>query len=166
MVCPQSFAAPLAPPLAAAMEGRLVDFGLLRSGAQAWKQHCDFLVVEGAGGLLSPLTYGSTNADLAAEFGWPIVIVVADKLGAVNQSLMAFEVAQARKLKVGAIILNETTKPSVKGQYDDHVSMIVKQIQASKRVVPRIMKMQNGQTTFDELASMMLYSLTLPWIES
>ncbi len=146
MVCPQSFAAPLAPPLAASMENLLVDHGLLISGAEAWKEHCDFLVVEGAGGLLSPLTYDSTNADLAERLGWPIVIVVADRLGAVNQSLMAFEVAHARKLKVNAIVLNETTKPSTKGSYDDHMMLIAKQIQASNRIAPRIVRMPYGET--------------------
>ena len=165
MVCPQSFVAPFAPPLAASMENRLVDHDLLSSGAEAWKEHCDFLVVEGAGGLLSPLTYDSTNADLAERLGWPIVIVVADRLGAVNQSMLAFEVAHARKLKVGAIILNEATKPTVRTLYDNHIEMIVKQIQSSNRVVPRIMKMRYGETTFGELESMMLYSLTLPWKE-
>src|SRR5262249_34295269 len=54
-VCPQRFVAPLSPHLAARAEGLELDISLLRSGVDYWRQRCDFLIVEGTGGLMSPL---------------------------------------------------------------------------------------------------------------
>src|SRR5215207_10081340 len=49
-VCPQHFKAPLAPSRAAAIEGKSVDAALLRSGLDYWREACDIVLVEGAGG--------------------------------------------------------------------------------------------------------------------
>ena len=146
MVCPQSFAAPLAPPLAALIEGRNVDLHLLTSGVQVWNDHCDFLIVEGAGGLLSPLTFETTNADLAVKLGLPIVIVVANQLGAVNQSLMAYEAALAKKLRVAALVLNDPVAPIDDSDTGQHSTMIEKLLIASGRTVPPIVTFAYGQT--------------------
>ncbi|MEI8019333.1 MAG: dethiobiotin synthase, partial [Schlesneria sp.] len=54
-ICPQRFLAPLAPPIAAKMEGRIVDFPLLVNGSRQFPG-AEVLLVEGAGGWLSPLT--------------------------------------------------------------------------------------------------------------
>ncbi|MFI4873960.1 MAG: dethiobiotin synthase, partial [Blastopirellula sp. JB062] len=55
-VCPQKFAAPLAPHLAARAEGKELDAELLRRGGEIWTNRCEMLLVEGAGGLMSPLS--------------------------------------------------------------------------------------------------------------
>ena len=54
-VCPQRFEAALAPNLSAAKAGRVLDGDLLRTGIEAWADECDVIVVEGAGGLMSPV---------------------------------------------------------------------------------------------------------------
>lgn len=105
-ISPQRFAAPLAPPLAAKREGRCVDEELLLSGAHWWLNHCDFLVVEGAGGLMSPVSNGLTVVDLAHRFGFPVVLVAANRLGCISHVLLAVEALQRRALTVSAIILN------------------------------------------------------------
>ncbi|MCL4160565.1 UNVERIFIED_CONTAM: hypothetical protein GTU68_006434, partial [Idotea baltica] len=63
-VCPQKFLAALAPNVAAQAEGKTVDAALLRNGATVWQDACDTLIVEGAGGLFSPLADGLLNVDL------------------------------------------------------------------------------------------------------
>jgi dethiobiotin synthetase len=145
LVCPQSFVAPLAPPLAASLEARQVDESLLWTGVGAWSERCDFLVVEGAGGLLSPLTFETTNADLAVKLGWPIAIVVANRLGAVNQALMTYEVAMSRKLEVAAIVLNEVSHQAASLHTRQNASMIRQQMLAAKRVVPPLIEFSHGQ---------------------
>lgn len=105
-VCPQQFAAPVAPPIAAAMEGREVDEALLVTGANWWLGRCDLLLVEGAGGALSPISTNQTVLDLAVQFGFPLLLVVADKVGAVNHTLLTLEAAHKRGLRVEAIVLN------------------------------------------------------------
>lgn len=103
---PQTFVAPLAPPVAAARESSRVDSELLRSGADWWRGRVELLLVEGAGGLLSPITSTETVADLAAELGLPLVIVAAMRLGAVNHTLLTVEVARQRGLPIAGIVLN------------------------------------------------------------
>lgn len=105
-ICPQCFTAPLAPPVAAANEGRQVDRRLLRTGADWWRAQVDFLVIEGVGGLLSPVSDRETVADLASDLGFPLLVVAADRLGMINQTLLTLEAARARGLQVGGVILN------------------------------------------------------------
>jgi len=86
-VCPQLFAAPLAPHLAARAEGREIDLELLRLGLDYWRPRSDVIVVEGAGGLFSPLGDDLLNIDLALAWGFPLVVVAANQLGAIHATL-------------------------------------------------------------------------------
>lgn len=105
-ICPQSFRAPLAPPVAASLEGRTVDEPMLRTGAEWWKNACDFLIVEGAGGALSPISASLTVLDLACSLGLPLIVVAANRLGVVNHVLLTLEASAARGLRVIGIVLN------------------------------------------------------------
>lgn len=107
-VCPQRFAAPLAPHLAARAERREIDATLLRTGLAAWKDACEIVVVEGAGGLMSPLTDDEYVADLAADFGYPLVVVAANAIGVINQTLQTLIAAAVFRdgIEVAGIVLN------------------------------------------------------------
>ncbi len=111
-VCPQRFELPLAPPRAASAEGRQVDRELLRTGLQIWKEQSDFVLVEGAGGLMSPLSDSDYNADLAADLGFPLVVVAANELGTINATLQTLITAGAAapKLPIAGVVLNQTSK--------------------------------------------------------
>jgi dethiobiotin synthetase len=108
-VCPQTFLAPLAPHLAARREGKEVDPVLLRKGLDYWREQSDFLIVEGAGGLMSPLSDDVYVADLAHEFRLPLIVVTANALGAINQTLQTLITASTflEGLTVAGIILND-----------------------------------------------------------
>ncbi len=106
-ICPQTFDAPLAPPSAARLEGRDVDRALMRQGAAWWSAHVDVLLVEGVGGLLCPIATDETVADLAADLGFPLLIISPLVLGTINHTLMTLDVAQNRGLDVAAIIFND-----------------------------------------------------------
>ena len=82
------FAEPLAPHLAAKAEGRRVDAALLRSGIRYWQEHSEIVLIEGAGGLMSPLTDDEYNADLAYDLGHPLIVVAPNRIGAINQALL------------------------------------------------------------------------------
>lgn len=111
-VCPQSFAAAIAPPAAARAEGRVVDDRLLRRGVEAWTGISDVVVVEGAGGLFSPVGESTLVVDLAKEFAWPLVLVDAARLGAIGRSLAAIRAARAEGLRVVAVVLSHTLAPT------------------------------------------------------
>ena len=110
-VAPQRFEAALAPPTAAALEGKSVDPELLRQGLEYWKGRCDFVLVEGAGGLMSPLSAKDYNADLARDLGLPLVVVASNELGVINATLQTIITARsvAPVLKIAGVILNQTS---------------------------------------------------------
>jgi dethiobiotin synthetase len=111
-VCPQRFAAPLAPHLAARAERRHVDPNLLRQGIEFWRATSDVVIVEGAGGLMSPLTDNEYNSDLSAEFGYPLVIVSANELGTINATLQTLIAARTHRdgLSVAGVVLNSNVQ--------------------------------------------------------
>lgn len=106
LINPQCFLPPFAPPIAAEMSEGQVDASLLLEGAFDWYPYCDWLLVEGAGGLLSPVTWSMTNADLANQLNYPLIIVAANRLGCVHQVLSTVHSALRVNLRIDRIILN------------------------------------------------------------
>jgi len=108
-VCPQRFAAPLAPHQAAQAEGKQVDTALLRGGLDFWLANSDVVIVEGAGGLLSPISEKQFVADLAFDFGFPLIVVTRNTLGTINRTLSALVVAVTYRegMDVAAVVLND-----------------------------------------------------------
>lgn len=113
-VCPQRFLAPLAPHLAACAEGRRIDRDQLRRGLDVWTARSDIVLVEGAGGLMSPLGESDYVADLAGHFGFPLVVVARNVLGTINHTLLTLHAAATFRggLPVAGIVLNRPVAPS------------------------------------------------------
>ena len=110
-VCPQRFTAPLAPHLAAQAENRTIDAALLRSGVNYWRKRSDFVIVEGVGGLMSPITADEYVADLAMDLGYPLVVVAANRIGVIHQALQTLVVAETFRggLPIAGVILNQAS---------------------------------------------------------
>lgn len=113
-VCPQRFEAALAPHLAARAESREIDADLLRDGLSYWHGLCDLVLVEGAGGLMSPISEQDYIADLADEFEYPLIVVAPNTLGVINQTLQTLITAATFRdgLPVAGVILNDTAEPA------------------------------------------------------
>jgi dethiobiotin synthetase len=103
---PEYFQAPLAPPLAAELEQRPIDLTKVWHRLTAMAQHHDWVLVEGLGGLGSPVTREMTVADLAAAWHLPVLLVVPVKLGCIAQAVANVALARQQKLKVQGIVLN------------------------------------------------------------
>jgi dethiobiotin synthetase len=108
-VCPQCFRASLAPHLSARAEGRSVNPNLLRKGLEIWADHADIVIVEGVGGLMSPVGDNEYIADLACDFGYPLIVVAPNMLGAINQTLQTLVTAAHYRggLPVAGIVLTD-----------------------------------------------------------
>lgn len=106
-VCAFPLAAPVSPTRAAALAGQSLNLAQLIAACRQDVSAEDFLVVEGAGGFLSPLTQDALNADLARRLGLPVLLVTADRLGAVHQVLVAAEAIERRGLTLAAVVLNQ-----------------------------------------------------------
>jgi dethiobiotin synthetase len=104
--CVYAFEAPLAPLVAARLEGATVELEPLVRAAERLAAANDLLLVEGAGGLLVPLAPGLLVADVARAFALPLVVVGRAGLGTVNHVLLTLEAARARGLEVAAVVLN------------------------------------------------------------
>jgi len=112
LLCPVRLRDPLAPAVAADREGRAVDPGAVRAAFAALAARHRFVVVEGTGGLLVPLAWGWTAADLAEEVGLPLLLVGRAGLGTLNHCALALEAARARGLRVlGVILVREGAGP-------------------------------------------------------
>lgn len=135
-VCPQRFLAPLAPHLAARAEGREIDAALLREGVKFWLANSDVVLVEGAGGLMSPMGDEDYVADLAEEFGFPLVVVSRNVLGTINQTLQTLITASVFRdgLSVVGVVLNHPTPPAA-----DDVSLAQNRQELASRCVPPVL---------------------------
>ena len=108
-VCPQVFSSPISPPRSARAGGHDVDDDLLAQGIEPWLGGFDVVVVEGAGGLCSPLSPSRSNADLAAVLGLPLVVVDAARLGTIGRTLATVTAARSLGLSIAAVALSQTT---------------------------------------------------------
>jgi dethiobiotin synthetase len=145
-VCPQRFAAPLAPHLAARAEGRQLDTDLLRRGLDYWRQRSDVILVEGSGGLMCPVSDDEYMADLAADFGYPLLVVARNALGTINHTLQTLIVSAAfgDGLNVAGIVLNHTASPG-----DDPSRPTNRQELAARCVPPILAEVPWQGTAFD-----------------
>jgi dethiobiotin synthetase len=105
-IAPYRLRAPLAPAQAAQQEQLFIDFGALAATAQSLAERHDFLIVEGAGGLMSPLTGGLLMADLARQIGLPLLVVTTPRLGTINQTLLTIFAAQQMGIPVAGYLIN------------------------------------------------------------
>ena len=103
---PVWFQNPVAPLVAARMENRDLDLAALATWFAHHRNRRRSLLVEGAGGWLVPLTPQATVADLAALFALPVLLVVANRLGCLNHTLLTIESIRAHGLVCRGIVLN------------------------------------------------------------
>lgn len=83
-----------------------IKFETLKSRVDTLCGQSDFVVVEGAGGWAVPIDEERTMADLAADFGFPVIIVAANRLGVLNHTLLTAQAIQAAGQHCIAVHLN------------------------------------------------------------
>lgn len=114
ILCPYRLEAPLAPSVAARREGTVIDLARIEQARVALAEDApDWLLVEGAGGLLVPINDEQTMADLALLFGYRLLIVARDRLGAINHTLLTIEAARRRAIPLAGVVLNADNESAV-----------------------------------------------------
>jgi dethiobiotin synthetase len=108
-VCPLRFPDPIAPSIAAATAGLTLTAAALVATARRLALRGNFLVVETAGGVLSPYGPAFTSADLAAALALPVVLVARNGLGTINHTALAIAELTRRRLPIAALVLVDTT---------------------------------------------------------
>jgi len=104
-IAPYRYGPPVSPHLGAELAGERIEPRRLVDAAHAAAARGDFLVGEGVGGLLVPLTLGYLVRDLARDLALPLVIAAPPGLGTINHTLMTIEAARAVGLEVAAVVL-------------------------------------------------------------
>ena len=109
-ICPQRFLQPLAPNVAARLQETSVCEDTLEAGFRQWETLCEYLVVEGVGGLLCPISDQVNVADFFKLLDRPVLIVAANRLGVLNHTALTIEVARNRGLTIAGVVLNDVTE--------------------------------------------------------
>jgi dethiobiotin synthetase len=109
-ISPRRYRAPLAPNLAARLEGDTLAMADLIVDCRTWlaSRDADLALVEGAGGVMSPMTDDATNLDLMTALALPVLLVAGSYLGTASHLLTALEVLRARGLTVAGVVISES----------------------------------------------------------
>lgn len=108
-ISPRRYRAPLAPNLAARLEGETLALDALVADCRAaLAGDHDLMLVEGAGGVMSPLTDTATNLDLIAALDLPVLLVAGSYLGTISHVLTALVALRARGARIAAIVMSES----------------------------------------------------------
>ncbi len=108
LINPYALSEPLTPALAAERSGVEISTERIKSAYETLSRRHQFMLVEGAGGMLSPLWKDLPVAGLAGELGLPLVIVARAGLGTINHTLLALYYARTERIPVVGIIMNQT----------------------------------------------------------
>ena len=106
LTCPYVFSTPCSPHLAARLEGRKIELGVIDRATDRLRSTYDVVLLEGAGGLLVPLNEDTTFLDYLEAKGYPLILVSSPRLGSINHTLSALEVLCRRDMQVLGIVYN------------------------------------------------------------
>lgn len=120
LVCPVLLREPLAPSVAAEIEGTEIDLELIRNAYLELERRHDVVIVEGAGGIAVPLKKELLISDLIVQLGTPAIIVSRAGLGTINHTFLTVEHARKKGIPVVGVIINnyrggkvEETNPKI-----------------------------------------------------
>lgn len=140
---PLFYPQPLAPLVAGWMADRPFDFAPILAAYAALGNTYSNILVEGAGGWEVPVTVKQTMADLAVSLALPVILVVNNRLGALNHTLLTVNAVQARGLRLAAIVLNYP--------HDERDSASISNPAALREIFPTIplIEVMHGETELD-----------------
>jgi len=125
-ISPYSFRFPASPHLAAKLGKNLVNVNKIIKSFRFLQKSFDSVIVEGMGGALVPFNDKSLVIDIAKKLSLPVIIVVDNKLGAINHTLLTIEAIKRRKMKIIGIIFNNCHKNVSKIILKDNIEIIKK----------------------------------------
>jgi len=107
-ISPWRFAAPLSPDMAAAKEGREINFDTVVKFCNSAKALSEHLIIEGVGGVMVPINKEKTFLDLMQEVNLPAILVTGSYLGTISHTLTAINALKSRNIDIHKIIINES----------------------------------------------------------
>ena len=106
LTCPYCFPFAASPHLAARLAGRAIDPARITAATRRLEARFEWTLLEGAGGLLVPLTEELTLLDYLADQDVPVILVTSPRLGSINHTLMSLEMLRTRRMKLAGLVYN------------------------------------------------------------
>lgn len=103
---PEIFSYPASPDLASRIDRRAIDFDKIKRATEVLSERYDAVLVEGAGGLMVPLTSDLLTIDYICRSGYPLVFVTSGRLGSINHTLLSFEAIERRGIPLHTVMYN------------------------------------------------------------
>ncbi|MDD6281150.1 MAG: dethiobiotin synthase [Bacteroidales bacterium] len=103
---PLIFTHPCSPQLAARLDHRDIDLNVIDRSSETLEGKCDVLLIEGAGGLMVPITDDYFTIDYVADRHLPLIMVVNGSLGSINHAILSFEAIERRKIEMPYVLYN------------------------------------------------------------
>jgi len=122
-VCPFRLETPVAPAVAALMEGREIRAAEVVEKFRLISSKHEFMLVEAAGGLYVPATFDAMNIDLVERLNLPVLLVARNRLGTINHTLLSLHLIQERRVRLAGVILNRTMRE--KGPDEDSNAQMI-----------------------------------------
>jgi len=127
---------PVAPLVAARRTQTVLSLARLDRAVEQASAGRDTLIVEGAGGLLVPITADETYATLFRRWALGVIIVAANKLGVINHVRLTCAACRAEGLPIHAVVLKQAERPNGDSSVDDNPSVIEELEEVSVLVLP------------------------------
>ncbi len=106
LTMPEIFSYPCSPHLAAEIDGRDIDFQKIGKATEELSERYDAVLLEGAGGLMVPLTRNLLTIDYIARMHYPLIYVTSGRLGSINHFLLGLEAVRNRNIKLHTVAYN------------------------------------------------------------
>ena len=106
LTMPEIFSYPASPHLAAELDGRAINFENIQQVTTALAEKYDRVLLEGAGGLMVPLTRNILTIDYIAQQQYPVILVTSGRLGSINHTLLSLELLKQREVALYALAFN------------------------------------------------------------
>ncbi|MFK8985556.1 dethiobiotin synthase [Acinetobacter seifertii] len=106
LTMPEIFSYPASPHLATRLDNREIDFQKIENATQTLAERFEIVLLEGAGGLMVPLTTSLLTIDYVAQHQFPVILVTSGRLGSINHTLLSLEALKSRGLKLKALVYN------------------------------------------------------------
>lgn len=106
LTCPFIFTYPCSPHMAAAKDGRTIDLSVITVATHELQEKYEYVLLEGAGGLMVPNDFDSLAIDYVKEQGYPLLLVTSGKLGSINHTLLSLFACKQYGIQVKALFYN------------------------------------------------------------
>ena len=152
-ISPWRFAAPLSPDMAAAREGRTLDFEAIVEFSHRAATSAERVLIEGVGGIMVPLDERHTVLDWMSALRLPVLLVAGSYLGTISHTLTALHVLAQRNLMVAAVAVSESVAPGA--PLEETVATIARFADLIEVVgVPRLSSDAHGHPAIARIATL------------